>query len=694
MPGPLLLIGGIVGVVGVSVKIIDAALRYPAEQKGFAYYDERNYERALYYFNDAIRIGGSGVGHYYVGFMYEHGQGTTRNFLLSAKNYQLSIDNFIDSPQEKQRSKDSLDRVLNSTAIRPDDLNQIGVMYHDGNGVARDRIKAKTLYERAIAIDNNLAAAYRNLGVIYENGWSRCNCGCYHGGRDLVIAARYYQQALDRGDPSAQRDLDQVFNSVDIFEPDDYGGYRIKIEGITEAELNSVAIMYHNGDGVIRDFGKARTWYQKLPDSNIIKRKNLKKLEKDLTLDLSRQNPEAYVNRQDNFNDTPLHRAAKYKHLNTYARLRFFGAENTILNGESRTPDVYLSEDEITKTRILQDKISEFINLLEQSAPVILARQTFIENGRFPDNETKEQMFRDLYSIDVIGPLLDPLLDLAKLSVLGIHDLAKRAKFSNPDYDSDDDVEGVIGVQKLIIRLDARRATVDGITHERNAYGVYYQGGSAVYFGGSRNSREESRATMIHELTHFIAYELYQNECKPYGKDDIFNRDRFNDITNDLRQRQNILDPILQRAFGQNYEQHNQFAAELIVRVPQMLVLYQHEIPNGLDRLQAQAPELLNYYRNVFLTAVTTHTIQLEQRALRGWPKELFYQTRTTLHPTELIQRRSSQEENVDRLTPRSTVESTTRPQQNTSVSRSNVASLIQRFEGTVEESNRPTFRK
>jgi hypothetical protein len=484
-------------------------------------------------------------------------------------------------------------------------------------------VNGKSVWDRMTSHYGRSATEYLTVGgarlkVLYESTGGENNeakITIQNDNRPEVyqhLAEEYGILLATRGQQIADERLDQWFVAA----------------GIADEELCRLGDMFRNGAvGVARDLEQARRWYEKSLNHKTHPRirRGLKQLEKAMIVERHQQ--QAYnIDEQGAANNTALHRAAKYGHLKTYARLRFLGASDTIRNSGSRTPVQYLSRSQETRARLLQDNLSILVNQLGQGAPEILAGRMFVDNARFPDSDTKEQMLGELYLINDISPLLD----LAKLAALGFHNLARRARFNDADYDSDNDNEEALREdQKLSIRLDARRETVDGIAGVDDAYGVYFQGGNTVYFGGSRTSRAESRATMIHELTHFIAYELY-NSCNPYGATDTVNRDRFERIINHLRQRQRALDPILQRAFGQNYEQYNQCAAELIVRVPQMIIQYQNQAPNGIERLQNQAPELLTYYRDVFLVAIREHTARLEQRALQEWPRELFERNRQT----------------------------------------------------------------
>ena len=73
----------------------------------------------------------------------------------------------------------------------------LGVMYHDGQGVARDYAQAVKLYR--LAADQGDARAQFNLGLMYADGQGVA--------RDYAQAAKLYRLAADQGDAKAQFNL-------------------------------------------------------------------------------------------------------------------------------------------------------------------------------------------------------------------------------------------------------------------------------------------------------------------------------------------------------------------------------------------------------------------------------------------------------------------------------------------------------
>src|SRR5438874_3362321 len=105
------------------------------------------------------------------------------------------------------------------TSGDPRAIYNLGIMYRDGLGVDKDRGKAKTLFLAAAAKGHALAQ-YGIARLSYDDG-------------DFAEAARWYQKAGDQGD------LDALYNL----------GY-----------------MYHEGQGVRKDYSKANQLFLEVAD--------------------------------------------------------------------------------------------------------------------------------------------------------------------------------------------------------------------------------------------------------------------------------------------------------------------------------------------------------------------------------------------------------------------------------------------
>ena len=82
--------------------------------------------------------------------------------------------------------------------------NQLGYMYHHGQGVAQDFKQARVWYEKAAAQDH--LGSLSNLGTLYHQGagvipsWRR--------------AREYYKRAIQLGSSKARKDMDYLTRNI------------------------------------------------------------------------------------------------------------------------------------------------------------------------------------------------------------------------------------------------------------------------------------------------------------------------------------------------------------------------------------------------------------------------------------------------------------------------------------------------
>ena len=79
-------------------------------------------------------------------------------------------------------------------------MNNVGVLYNNGLGVAQDYAKAREWFERAAA--KGEAEGMTNLGLLYNNGLGVA--------RDYAKAREWFEKAADKGDPTAKMALEQL----------------------------------------------------------------------------------------------------------------------------------------------------------------------------------------------------------------------------------------------------------------------------------------------------------------------------------------------------------------------------------------------------------------------------------------------------------------------------------------------------
>ncbi len=565
---------------------------------------KRNFEQARHWFKKAAEMGCVDA-YQSLGELYQKGLGIKLDFRTAVQHFHKAKELGHSTAQQ------DIDTVYRNAKLATQQSMAIANMFQRGRVVNQDYEEALRWYKRAKKGDPH---AYYYLGQLYENGGSE-------NPRDLVKAVKYYQKALINGIKKAQAGLNCIHS----------------LPNLTDEEVKTIANWYSSYSTETleaekwSDKTRTRETYANLERQLILNRPPLddkrgwKIWLRDLVV-VRTKRTENYIDVQDAQGDTALHLAAKNKLLKHYARLVCLKANTTLRNTENKAAQDYLSEIELRKVINLQAQINGLLSQLDQTIPAYLANHINIQHGSINPIEMKQALSK-LYQLDAIKPLLD----LAKLSVLGLHNFSERKKFSQVGYDSDDDDdEAIQSRQFLAIHFDAVRDTVEGMFHSQKestckaALGLYpiNANKNIVFIGGLAS---DALATFIHELTHFIANEVFKNDCYPYAKNDAVKRDVFLDIQRELISRRALLDPILADVFSSPYYQkNNQIDMELIVRIPQLLVSY----PDGLERLQKQAPRLLDYYQNVFLEAVKKHITLLEGRALGGWPLELFRRNR------------------------------------------------------------------
>ena len=138
-------------------------------------------------------------------------------------------------------------------------MNNLGVLYKNGWGVAKDYAQARAWLQKGA--DQGDADAQYNLGVLYFNGQGVA--------KDYAQARAWFQKAADQGDASAQNNLGELYmNGQGVAK--DYSQARVWFQkaadqGDDVAQFN-LGALYVNGQGVAKDYSQARAWFQKAAD--------------------------------------------------------------------------------------------------------------------------------------------------------------------------------------------------------------------------------------------------------------------------------------------------------------------------------------------------------------------------------------------------------------------------------------------
>ncbi len=149
-------------------------------------------------------------------------------------------------------SKDTLEKK--AEAGDKDAQFDLGALYHDGDGVAKDLILAKKWFEKAAA--QGEAHAEFNLGVMYYTGEGVT--------KDLAKARTLFEQASNQGNARAQFNLGVLFYRGEGVKQDFAKAYALftksAMQNFGEAQFN-LGVMEAKGEGKEPDIGKAYAWF-------------------------------------------------------------------------------------------------------------------------------------------------------------------------------------------------------------------------------------------------------------------------------------------------------------------------------------------------------------------------------------------------------------------------------------------------
>lgn len=156
--------------------------------------------------------------------------------------------------------------------------NNLGVVYANGTGVAKDPAQAVFWYRKAA--DQGDAAAQNNLGVAYANGTGI--------GKDVVQAVVWYRKAADQGHAIAQSNLGDMFRDGTGIGKDMVQAvvwYRKAADQGCDAAQNNLGVMYAMGAGVPQDMVAAYMWADLAAEASDRSHEFRKALESHMTKD-------------------------------------------------------------------------------------------------------------------------------------------------------------------------------------------------------------------------------------------------------------------------------------------------------------------------------------------------------------------------------------------------------------------------
>ena len=172
----------ILGLASASLCALTPILAFAGPyEDGVAAYDAENYEQA-YRLLKPLAGKHDGAAEYYLGVMYEYGNGIVQSdkqaihwYKRSAEHgdpdgqYELGLAYYLGSTGVRESDKKAakwFQKAADQGHIRAS--SKLGLLYKLGDGVKQNTVKAVRLY--TIAADNDDVEATAYLAALYENG--------------------------------------------------------------------------------------------------------------------------------------------------------------------------------------------------------------------------------------------------------------------------------------------------------------------------------------------------------------------------------------------------------------------------------------------------------------------------------------------------------------------------------------------
>lgn len=206
---------------------------------------------------------------YEIGRLYHYGEGVEKDYSEAIKWYKDAAENGSDYAQTAlgflyvngegvpQNYKEAA-KWLTEAAVRgnPDAQNCLGWMYEWGHGVNEDPKEALNLYSKAAEKDH--ISAQFNLALLYYNG----------KGTEVKQeeAFKWWLKAAEQGNPNSQHNIGYLYQEG-IGVSKDYDKamewyLRAANQGFADSQ-SGIGSLYEKGLGVPKDLVKAKEWYEK-----------------------------------------------------------------------------------------------------------------------------------------------------------------------------------------------------------------------------------------------------------------------------------------------------------------------------------------------------------------------------------------------------------------------------------------------
>jgi len=155
----------------------------------------------------------------------------------------------------------------------------------------------------------------------------------------------------------------------------------------------------------------------------------------------------------------------------------------------------------------------------------------------------------------------------------------------------------VAASKKFRVVFDFSRETVQTIDPNLNSKssGFLYMTGR-IFIGALKllryKTKHETFGTLAHEFCHYAVDLTFNNDAKPYFKNDNLMRQEFDKINEECKKRygeEEVIDLVY------DCYPEDMHHAELIVRVPQLIMLYKNN-PEKLTKIQEKFPGLFKFF--------------------------------------------------------------------------------------------------
>ncbi len=223
---------------GEAIRSCEQALRqYPDERRfiyqlGRANHKDGNFDRALSYYRQAAEQNYLSA-YTNLGFMYEEGDGVAKDAAEAVRWYRKAAERGRANAQSR-----------------------LGIMYQYGSGVTQNDKEAVRWYGKAA--EQGLAVAQASLGSMYQYGRGVSQSD--------VEAVGWYRKAAEQGYPDAQSRLGVMYNSGFGVEKNYLEAVRwfqkAAEQGHANAQTN-LGVMYDNGFGIAENDMEAVRWFRK-----------------------------------------------------------------------------------------------------------------------------------------------------------------------------------------------------------------------------------------------------------------------------------------------------------------------------------------------------------------------------------------------------------------------------------------------